>query len=55
MFVDEPVLKTFALLPLFSVSDNPTTTAFPLFLLLLFQHIFSALSAFFLLLQFTSS
>jgi hypothetical protein len=41
------VLKTPALLPLFLVSDNSTYTAFPFFLLLLPQHIISALFAFF--------
>jgi hypothetical protein len=44
------VLKTLALLPLFSASDNSTTTAFPFFLFLL-QHIISALLAFFLILH----
>jgi hypothetical protein len=48
--VERSVLKTCALLPLSSVSDNSTNTAFPLSLLLL-QHIFSALSAFFLILN----
>jgi len=45
--LEKVILKTFALLSLFSVSDNPTITAFPLLLLLFPQHIISALSAFF--------